>query len=165
MRERCYLTGQWCKIVLLVGGWASLAAQVPAAELPPASKTLPLAGSWAFRLDPEDQGVQANWFKTRLPDTIKLPGSTDENGFGTKTTEREPHWLNRVYKYVGPAWYQHEVMIPNDWRGQRIVLHLERCHWETRVWVDGQAVGMQDSLCTPHERDLEPHGSRRASTG
>lgn len=154
MRERCYLTGQWCKIVLLVGGWASLAAQVPAAELPPASKTLPLAGSWAFRLDPEDQGVQANWFKTRLPDTIKLPGSTDENGFGTKTTEREPHWLNRVYKYVGPAWYQHEVMIPNDWRGQRIVLHLERCHWETRVWVDGQAVGMQDSLCTPHERDL-----------
>jgi hypothetical protein len=33
-------------------------------------------------------------------------------------------------------------------------LLLERCHWETQVWVDHRPVGMQDTLCVPHEYDL-----------
>jgi len=34
------------------------------------------------------------------------------------------------------------------------VLRLERCHWETRVWVDGRSAGSADSLSTPHVHDL-----------
>ena len=33
-------------------------------------------------------------------------------------------------------------------------LLLERCHWETQVWVDHRPLGMQDTLCVPHEYDL-----------
>jgi hypothetical protein len=120
----------------------------------PAARAISLAGAWSFRLDPQDQGLAERWFDAVLPRKTKLPGSTDENGYGTKTTGREAFWLNRVYKYVGPAWYQKDVVIPQAWHGKRIVLLLERCHWETRVWVDGVAAGMQDSLCTAHQYDL-----------
>jgi beta-galactosidase/beta-glucuronidase len=59
-----------------------------------------------------------------------------------------------VKHYVGPAWYQKQVDVPQSWSGKRIVLLLERCHWETKVWVDGTAAGMQDSLCTPQLHNL-----------
>ncbi|MEI8375485.1 MAG: sugar-binding domain-containing protein [Planctomycetota bacterium] len=139
-------------IVLLFGFLAAFCSESQAQQQ--ANHMLPLAGLWDFRLDPKDQGIQEKWFDTALTDKIKLPGSTDENGFGKKTTDRSPNWLTRVYTYSGPAWYQKHVLIPADWKGKRITLLLERCHWETQVWVDGQPVGMQNSLCAPHEYDL-----------
>jgi len=112
-----------------------------------------LAGQWAFKLDPEKVGLEQKWYQSSLPDRIKLPGSTDEAGFGTKNTEKETTRLSRVYKYVGPAWYQREITIPKSWADKRITLFLERCHWETQIWVDEQFIGMQESLCVPHIYD------------
>src|SRR5205823_4810770 len=43
---------------------------------------------------------------------------------------------------------------PKEWRKKRVVLNLERAHWETRVWVDDKSYGANDSLGTPHEYDL-----------
>ena len=144
--------------------------------------SLCLAGQWDFRLDPEKVGEKERWFETDLPYKIKLPGSTTENGFGddisidTKWTGdivdqswytdkryekyrqpgnvKVPFWLTPLKHYVGPAWYQKVVDIPDCWRGKRIVLFLERAHWETKLWVDGKEIGMQNSLSTPHEYDL-----------
>jgi hypothetical protein len=144
--------------------------------------TILLAGQWSFKLDPNNVGQQEKWYGKKLTDSIKLPGSTAENGYGddlsveTKWTGqivdkswftddkyakyrqpgsiKIPFWLTPVKHYVGPAWYQKQVNIPHSWGGKRIVLFLERCHWETKVWVDGTAAGMQDSLCTPHLYDL-----------
>jgi hypothetical protein len=141
-----------------------------------------LAGRWSFKLDPKDAGQQEKWYTGKLADSIKLPGSTAENGYGddlsvdTKWTGqivdkswftedkyekyrqpgsvKIPFWLTPVKHYVGPAWYQKQVDVPQSWSGKRIVLLLERCHWETKVWVDGTAAGMQDSLCTPQLHDL-----------
>lgn len=47
-----------------------------------------------------------------------------------------------------------QIEIPAPWQGKRLRLFLERCHWETRAWVDGRFLGAQDSLCTPHVYDL-----------
>ena len=141
-----------------------------------------LAGQWSFKLDPKDTGQQEKWYAGKLPDSIELPGSTAENGYGdepsvdTKWTGqivdkswftedkyakyrqpgsvKIPFWLTPVKHYVGPAWYQKRIDVPQSWSGKRIVLLLERCHWETKVWVDGTAAGMQDSLCTPQLHDL-----------
>jgi hypothetical protein len=145
-------------------------------------ETISLADQWRFQLDPENMGEKEKWYSSKLTDRIKLPGSTAENGFGddvsvdTKWTGgiidrswftdvkyekyrkpdniKIPFWLTPVKHYVGPAWYQRQVDIPKMWQGRRITLFLERCHWETKVWVDGVAAGMQDSLCTPHFYDL-----------
>jgi hypothetical protein len=114
-----------------------------------------LAGEWAFRLDPEGKGIAEKWFDAALPDRIKLPGSTDEAGYGTKNT-RPPDfkYLARLVEYTGPAWYQREIEIPAEWKGKRITLYLERCHWESQAWLDGKPLGMQDSLCVPHVYEL-----------
>ena len=40
--------------------------------------TLPLAGTWRFRLDAEDVGVAQQWFAQEFEDTFQLPGTTDE---------------------------------------------------------------------------------------
>ena len=33
---------------------------------------------------------------------------------------------NRVYEYMGPAWYQREITIPKEWKGKRIFISFER---------------------------------------
>lgn len=124
-------------------------------DRPGSPQAFPLAGSWRFELDPQNQGITDSWFKRPLADRCQLPGSTDENGFGNSpTTPPDYNVLTRLKSYVGPAWYQRDVDIPASWAGLRVTLSLERCHWETRLWVDGIERGMRDSLCVPHVYDL-----------
>ncbi len=141
-----------------------------------------LAGQWRFQLDREDAGVRERWFERRLNQRIKLPGALQNQGFGdditvdTKWTGdvgldawhkdpqyakyrqpghiKVPFFLQPEKHYVGVAWYQRDVEIPAAWRGKRVVLTLERPHWETRLWVDDRQVGTNTSLSTPHVYDL-----------
>lgn len=114
-----------------------------------------LSGEWSCRLDPQGVGESDNWFEQAAGTKVRLPGSTDENRLGQRNegNDRYNH-LTRIYPYVGPAWYQREVEIPPSWKDKHLGLFLERCHWQTKVWVDGQYAGTQDSLCTPHQYDL-----------
>jgi beta-galactosidase/beta-glucuronidase len=48
--------------------------------------TLPLAGTWTFRLDPEDVGVSEEWFAREFDDTVQLPGTTDEVAYRDERT-------------------------------------------------------------------------------
>ncbi len=114
---------------------------------------LPLAGTWAFRLDPNDSGVEENWFSQQLEDTIQLPGTTDENFKGIKKDEYHEGRLSRVYYWTGPAWYQRRVTIPESWKNKRIALFLERTK-NVRVWVDDTFCGSDDSLSAPQIYDL-----------
>ncbi len=140
-----------------------------------------LAGTWSFALDPNDAGVTGAWFTKTLSDTITLPGSLQEQGYGDKPSIRtqwtskigmqllkdprfteytmaqdfeSPFWLTPDRYYVGAAWYQRPIDVPADWAGRRIVLTLERPHWQTTVWVDDQKAGVRDGLGMAHEYDL-----------
>ncbi|MBU6411349.1 MAG: glycoside hydrolase, partial [Verrucomicrobia bacterium] len=127
-------------------------------------------------------GTQQRWFERRLPDQIHLPGSLPVQGIGDPITTntpwmgdivdrswftapkyapyrqpgriKVPFWLQPDTYYAGAAWYQRDIQIPKGWTGKRVVLSLERPHWETSVWVDGRFLGTNDSLSTPHEYDL-----------
>ncbi|ARN57855.1 sugar-binding domain-containing protein [Sedimentisphaera salicampi] len=68
---------------------------------------------------------------------------------------RYPYWLQPEKHYVGPAWYQKEINIPEQWQGRRVTLTLERCHWKSDVWIDGVKVGTNDSLVSSHVYDLK----------
>lgn len=141
-----------------------------------------LSGEWSFRIDPESKGIIEKWFTDALPETIELPGSMTENGKGKDISVntpwtgyivdsawffspdmekyrqpgnvKVPFWLQPDKYYKGMAWYQKKVKIPAAWKGKNIQLFLERCHWETKVWVDDRETGMQNSLGTPHVYDL-----------
>lgn len=113
-----------------------------------------LAGQWKFKLDPQGIGQTAEWFKVNLTEPITLPGSCEQGGYGIKTTTPTPGKLTRLIKYEGKAWYQKEINVPKSWEAKRVELFLERCHWESNVWVDDKLVGMHNSLSTPHIHDL-----------
>lgn len=144
-----------------------------------------LAGEWSFQIDSLDKGTEAKWFANELNDKIKLPGSMSTNGKGYDVTAdtkwtggiwdstwykspdfakyRQPgnvkvaFWLQPDKYYTGAAWYQKKVSIPENWGGRYTELFLERCHWETTLWVDMQKVGMQNALSAPHVYDLSKY--------
>ena len=123
-----------------------------------------LAGEWEFALDSTDTGINENWAGQNFKNTILLPGTTDDAGYGTPNklapAIQKPQVLHLTRKnsYVGPAWYSKEVNIPSGWKEKAIELKLERVIWQTSVWVDGKQVeGMQESLVAPHLYDLTEH--------
>ena len=115
--------------------------------------SLSLAGEWRFQLDPGNVGITEKWHARQLSDTVQLPGTTDTNQKGKQLEDRPTDRLVRVWSWIGPAWYQREVTIPEAWAGKRITLFFERTK-NSRVWVDGVFVGGGDSLSAPHEFDV-----------
>ena len=146
-----------------------------------AAERMALSGRWALWLDRRDEGRAAA--PARFPLAVRLPGSLPQQGIGEPPGPDAP-WTGKLKQaawnaprfasylepgpgfrmpfmlqpralYVGPAWYAREVVVPERWRGKRIVLYLERPHWETRVWVDGgPCLSTNDALSTPHVHDL-----------
>ena len=116
------------------------------------SLKIDLSGMWRFQLDPMGFGKTpgSELYLDKLVETIVLPGSTDQGGKGIKNNARYVDRLSRKFEYQGAAWYQREVVIPEEWKNKDIVLNLERCHWETTVFVDEQLVGMDERLSTPN---------------
>lgn len=144
---------------------ASMLVSVPGAAQE--ARKISVAGEWRLRLDAADAGISQGWFKS--PDTgsdrIQLPGSTDEQHFGNKNGGRDALHLTHAYSYVGPAWYEREIAIPESWQGKRITLLLERCHWETEAWLDGYPLGLQNSLSTPQSYELGEPGKPYVTPG
>ncbi len=114
---------------------------------------LSLAGTWRFQLDAKNIGVTEKWFSKDLEDSVQLPGTTDTNRKGNKTEDRPTDRLARVWSWIGPAWYQREVTIPESWNGKHITVFFERTK-NTRVWVDDSLIGRQDSLSAPQVFDV-----------
>lgn len=132
--------------------FSSLCVFGNAAELT-SPNVISLEGDWQFRLDPKDVGVEQEWFAQRLEDTVRLPGTTDENQKGVRKDEQCIDRLSRVWYWKGPAWYQRKVAIPESWKGKRITLLLERSK-HTRVWVDRTFCGGEDTLSAPQLFDV-----------
>ena len=108
-----------------------------------------LTGQWRFALDMNNAGVNEKWFEKTLDDTIQLPGTTDENRKGTLNNARETSRLTRLYPFVGSAWYQQDINIPAEWSNKHVTLFLERTK-NSRLWVDANGLGSQNSLVAPH---------------
>lgn len=117
-----------------------------------AQQAISLAGQWSVRLGEQKKGEAHN---------IHLPGTLDDAGIGAPPTLTDEHLtrdvllhLTRRHTYIGYAWYEREVNIPQSWKGKSISLFLERVLWTTRVRVDGQEVGSCESLSAPHTYEL-----------
>lgn len=145
--------------------------------------TISLAGEWRFAIDSLDRGQTEGWATRQLSETLRLPGSMQEQGFGDdvsvntpwtgqivdqswytapeyakyreKGNVKVPFWLNPDKHYVGAAWYQRTVDIPEGWQGRPVELELERTHWTTDLYLDGRKVDSRESLQTPHRYVFE----------
>ena len=75
--------------------------------------TIFLNGLWKFSLDTSGIGIAEKWYALALLDSVKLPGTLDENKKGIPNNNRqETMRLSREMMYAGIAWYQKEVNIP-----------------------------------------------------
>lgn len=145
-----------------------------------------LAGVWRFAIDANDAGIGEKWYDKSLSDTLRLPGSMQEQGFGEdvslttqwtgnivdssffKLPEYEPFrqtgnikipfWLQPNKYYAGVAWYQKEINIPASWKDRYVELELERTHWETTVYVNGTKVGKSNAMAVPVRIPLNSTG-------
>ncbi|MFT4177129.1 MAG: discoidin domain-containing protein [Luteolibacter sp.] len=146
------------------------------------AKPISLAGKWSFQLDPKDEGVQGGWTNRTLSGTIQLPGILQAQGYGDVISKDTP-WVLSLYDrkwflredykefatagevkvpflcqperhYLGAAWYQRDIEIPESAAGMRGQLFLERSRWKSEAWLDDRPLGSQDSLVAPHEFEL-----------
>lgn len=150
----------------------------------PEARSLDLAGTWTYRLDPDSVGEMQQWFASDLTNAgeVSLPGSLQQQGIGDPVTVDTawtgsiidqsfftedryapyrdgedvsvPFWLQPRVYYRGAAWFQREIHVPDEWDARSVELELERVHWESTVWLDEKRVGSQDSLSTAHRYDL-----------
>lgn len=121
-----------------------------------------LSGTWEVKLDSTNIGASENWSATKFEGSkIELPGTLDDAGLGKPSTLKPVinnyvmSNLTRKHQYIGKAWYQKEIEIPAAWKGQNIVLCLERIIWESTVYLDGQKIGSANSLVGNHEFKLD----------
>ncbi len=137
---------------------------------------------WNSTLPDTDPANQQAWYNKDLPDKIQLPGILQSQGYGDDIGPNTP-WVARLgtfgwqnnpeltrftdpsnYKvpflaqpekhYIGVAWYQRDIDIPQNWADKRVELFIERAHWQTTAWIDGRRYGYSDSLVAPHVTDL-----------
>ncbi len=137
-----------------------------------AAQTISLAGAWDLSLGDS----------TAYNDYVMLPGSmlTNDKGdivsvntrwtgslydssfyfnpymakYRVEGQMKFPFFLTPERHYVGNAWYRRSIYVPKNWNDRRITLFLERPHIETTIYVNGQRVGHQMSLSTPHRYDI-----------
>ncbi|GAB4252437.1 MAG: hypothetical protein Kow00109_28040 [Acidobacteriota bacterium] len=104
---------------------------------------LNLNGTWEFRFDAADEGVEQEWFgkAVSFPLRIRVPFP-----WGSP--------LSGVKDEAELAWYRREIEVPADWSGGRIFLVIGAADWETTVWLDGRQVGVHRGGYIPFEFEL-----------
>ena len=139
-----------------------------------AQSEINLSGTWNIEYTDQKQRI--------VKQPIRLPGSMLTNDMGHDVTI-DTRWTGSLYdssfyfhpalerfrvagdvkfpffltpqkEYVGKACYRRTVEVPRDWRNRIVILHLERPHIETTLFINGCEVGHDASLSVPHEYEV-----------
>lgn len=90
-----------------------------------------LSGSWSFRLDPDDVGIDERWYQTSPwsdADRVSVPHAWQED-----PDRRE---------YTGTAWYRRTVDLgESDLDGIRPHIAFDAVDYDAIVWVNGERLG------------------------
>ena len=101
-----------------------------------------ISGIWKFQKDSLEVGEKENW-KNGLPNTrsIAVPGSWNDQF----TDSRD---------YLGTAWYEKEIFIPNSWKGQKIFVRIGSANYASKVYLNGKSVGVHEGGNLPFVFDI-----------
>ncbi len=91
-----------------------------------------ISGIWKFQKDSLAAGETENW-QNGLPKSrdIAVPGSWNEQF----TDSRD---------YLGLAWYEKDVFIPDSWKGQTVYIRVGSASYAAKVYVNGKLVGQHE---------------------
>lgn len=92
---------------------------------------LNLNGRWEFELDPGLSGEERH-FQLAKPfsRTIIVPFCPESSlsGIGEKD-------------FIPCIWYRRSFVLPEEWKGRRVLLHFGAVDYEANVWVNGRLAG------------------------
>lgn len=90
-----------------------------------------LNGVWDFEMDNGRCGVYKNFYeRDRLDGTITVPFSPESVLSGVGYTD-----------FINAVWYRRDIDIPAEWKGKRVIFHIDACDYATTLYVNGQKVG------------------------
>lgn len=91
---------------------------------------LNLNGTWEFEVDQGDSGRERGLVRRPLNESIVVPFApeSDLSGIGRRD-------------FLRVVWYRRMIRVPEDWQGQRILLHFGAVDHDTTIWVDDTEVG------------------------
>ena len=152
---------------LVVLASVSMAAIPCRAQWQPADG--PLLTRWAKEVTPDNvhpeyprpQMVRDRWLNLNgLWDYAILPESRpqlDELEGQILVPFAAESALSGVMKPVGKdnrLWYRRTFRVPDDWSGQRVLLHFEAVDWDSTVWLNGLEVGTHRGGYDPFTFDV-----------
>ena len=111
-----------------------------------------------YRVDFDDSG----WFDIDVPSCVEM------RGFGSPgyTNVRYPHKLEWPFirdrqsgkaDYNPVSSYRREFMIPEGWKGRRVILRFDGVYSAYYVWINGRKVGYAEDSKLPSEFDITPY--------
>lgn len=81
----------------------------------------------------------ASWGWFKVPGC--WPGITDYMEKDCQTVIANPKWAGQGYGKLTAAWYQRQLIIPDDWAGRRLALRADYLNSFAAVFVDGKKAG------------------------
>jgi beta-glucuronidase len=103
-----------------------------------------LNGIWNFKLD-SGRGFEEGWFGRPLQETVPMPVPASYNDLYEGTEFRD---------HIGWVWYEREIVVPDHFFTQRIVLRFGSVTHAAKVYVNGQLVVEHTGGFTPFEAEI-----------
>jgi beta-galactosidase len=113
-------------------------------------QTISLNGEWLFALNPENNYLPQDMNDSERSDMIVIPGSWEEQGFGEPSKHHPIGTWKKDREYVGAAWYSKDIFIPEEMSNQVFQLYISGVRWMTKLYINNQLVGEDESLLTDH---------------
>ncbi|MCC7450497.1 MAG: glycoside hydrolase family 2 [Anaerolineae bacterium] len=105
---------------------------------------LNLNGTWDFDFDDRKRGLAEKWFEQHeFSRTITVPFAFQSLLSGIADTD-----------FHDVIWYARTFEVPQDWRGQRVLLHFGAVDFAAQVWVNGISVAYHEGGHTPFHADI-----------
>ena len=101
-------------------------------------KWMNLNGLWEYAITPIDDAPE------KMDGHILVPFAVESalSGVGRAVTENDA------------LWYEREFTVPEDWTGQRVLLHFGAVDWKAEVFVDEQFAGEHTGGYAPFSFDI-----------
>jgi beta-glucuronidase len=96
-------------------------------------------------MDERHEGLQAQWFKSRLTNSIPMPVPSSYEDITQDLSIRN---------HIGLVWYEHTTFTPMAWMKQRIVLRFGGAAHQAEVWINGNPVAKHIGGFLPFEADI-----------
>jgi len=137
--------------LILLASLGLCAAAIPRPEYPQPQferdRWLSLNGTWEFEFDDGNVGLDADWAAGghRFTRNITVPYCFESRLSGIGDPSFHP-WI----------WYRRSVTLPEEWKGQRVLLHFGAVNYWAMVWVNGKLAGSHEGGMTPFTFDVTP---------